>query len=329
MTPVGTFPLSRRRWMAAAASVALPGIARATVWPSKPIRWIVPYAAGGPSDVFSRPVAAQLAEVLRQPVVVENHGGAGGNVGCKRIAMAEPDGYTIGLASTGSHAINPSIYRKMPFDALSDFTPLTLACRYANQLIVRQDSPIRSVTDLLAYARQQPVSYGSAGEGASNHLSGEILARIAGVPMLHVPYRGNAPAVAALLAGDITFMFDMPTNSQSLVSAGRLRQLAVTTEKRWPYLPQVPTMAESGISGFADAGTDLWFALVAPARLPTLVRDKLHAALLASLRSAAVRQSASEQQFEIWTSTPAQLVDEIKTGMARWGRIAQAAGVQV
>ncbi|OVZ65599.1 MULTISPECIES: tripartite tricarboxylate transporter substrate binding protein [unclassified Pigmentiphaga] len=321
--------VSRRQVLAGFASVALPGSVRAAEWPARPIRWIVPYAVGGPSDAFSRPVAAQLAEVLKQPVVVENFGGAGGNVGCKRIAAAEPDGYTIGLATTGSHSINPSVYPKMPFDAVADFTPLTLACRYANQLIVRSDSPIRNVKDLLEYAKQHPVSYGSAGVGASNHLSGEILSHIGQVPMLHVPYRGNAPALAALLAGDITFMFDMPTNSQPLVSAGRVRQLAVTTAKRWPYLPNVPTMEEAGFSGFTEAGTDLWFAVVGPAKLPRDIREKLHAALLTSLRSPQVRQSASEQQFEIWTSTPQELATEIKVGMDRWGGIARAAGIKV
>ena len=327
---VGRKPgLTRRNMLAASAAVAFPGISVATTWPARPIRWIVPYAAGGPGDAFSRPVALQLSEVLKQPVVVENLGGAGGNVGSKRIALSEPDGYTIGLASTGSHSINPVIYPKMPFDPIKDFTPLTLACRYANQLIVRNDSPVRSVADLIEYAKSHPTSYGSAGVGASNHLSGEILSNVAKVPMLHVPYRGNAPALAGLLSGDITFMFDMPTNAQSLVNAGRVRQLAVTTAQRWPYLPHVPTMAEAGVQGYTDAGTDLWFAVVAPARLPRDVVEKLHAALLASLRSTNVRQSASEQQFEIWTSTPQELANEIRVGIERWGRIARAANIKL
>ncbi|MGB3071589.1 MAG: tripartite tricarboxylate transporter substrate binding protein [Ottowia sp.] len=324
--------VGRRQLLAAtgvaATSLALPIGTWAQQWPARPIRWIVPYAAGGPSDVFTRPVAAELSGILGQPVVVENISGAGANIGCERVAKSAPDGYTLGLASTGSHAVNPHIYAKSPFDPLADFTHLTLTCRYVNQLIVNSQSPIRSIADLVDYAKQHPAAYGSAGVGATNHLSGELLSRVAGVPLLHVPYRGNAPALAALMGGDITFMFDMPTNSQSAVAAGRVRQLAVTTAKRWRYLPDVPTMAEAGVKGFAEAGTDLWFAAVAPPGLPQDIRTRLHAALLRALHSPRVAQIAGEQQFEIWTSTPEELVHEIRTGLDRWGRIARASGAK-
>lgn len=327
--PTARPALRRRRLLAGAAGLlALPAVRADERWPARPLRWIVPYAAGGPSDVFTRPVAAELATLLGQPVVVENIGGSGGNIGCDRVARAAPDGYTIGLASTGTHSVNPNLYARQPFDPVADFTPLTLACRYANQLVVNAQSPVRSVADLIAYARQHPVAYGSAGVGATNHLSGEILSRVAGVPMVHVPYRGNAPALAALMGGEITFMFDMPTNSQGAIAAGRVRALAVTTQRRWPYLPEVPTMEEAGVSGFADAGADLWFGVVAPPRLPAALRGRLQGALVQALRSPRVRQSASEQLFEIWTSTPDGLVQEIRTGLDRWGRIARAAGVK-
>ncbi|MGE8449854.1 MAG: Bug family tripartite tricarboxylate transporter substrate binding protein [Pseudomonadales bacterium] len=313
---------------AAALGAGLGVVRAADTLPSRPIRWIVPYAAGGPSDVFTRPIAAVVSEILRQPVIVENLGGSGGNIGCARIARAAADGYTIGLISTGTHTINPHIYPKLSFDPLSDFTPLTLACRYANQLIVNSQSGIRTVSDLVARAKVQTVSYGSAGIGASNHLSGEILSRVAGVPLVHVPFRGNGLALAALMAGDITFMFDMPTNSQPAVTAGRVRQLAVTTAKRWSFLPTIPTMAEAGFGGFNEVGADLWFAVAAPPRLPEDIRSRLYAALTEALRSPRVSKTANEQQFEIWTSTPEDLVREIHTGLDRWGRIARTAGVK-
>jgi tripartite-type tricarboxylate transporter receptor subunit TctC len=227
--------------VAIAACVLLPHAAIAQPYPSKPIRWIVPFPPGGPTDGFSRGAAQKLSEVLGQPVIVENVPGAGASIGMERIARSAPDGYTIGLATTGTHAINPHLYgSRLPHDTSRDFTPLTLAVRYVNVLVVNPKLGIESVPDLVAYARAHPdkVTFGSAGNGSSNHLSGEVLKMLTGAPMQHVPYRGSAPALADVIAGNITFMFDILITAMPSVQAGRVKALGVTSERRSPYAPR-------------------------------------------------------------------------------------------
>ena len=200
-------------------------------FPQKPIKWIVPFPPGGPTDSFSRPVAQKLSEILGQPVVVENIPGAGASIGMDRIAKSPADGYTIGLATTGTHSINPHLFgARLPHDTSRDFTPLTLAVRYINVLVVNPRLGINSVGDLVAYAKANPgkVTFGSAGNGSSNHLSGEALKYVTGAPMQHIPYRGSAPALADVIGGNITFMFDSPVTAMPSVRAGRVKALAVS-----------------------------------------------------------------------------------------------------
>ena len=327
---------TRRSLLAALATApvlfAAPAVAQKSDFPTKPIRWIVPFPPGGSTDTFSRPVAARLSEILGQPVVVENVPGAGASIGMDRVAKSAPDGYTIGLATTGTHAINPHLYgAKLPHDTSRDFTALTLAARYFNVLLVNPKLNVNSVQDLLAYAKANPdkVTFGSAGNGSSNHLSGEVLKLVTGLPMTHVPYRGAAPALADLIAGNITFMFDVQVTAIPAANAGRVKALAITADKRSPFAPGLPTMAEAGVKGFTEAGSDLWFGIVGPAGIPKPVIDKLNRALVEALRSPQVRERVAAQGFELWTSTPEEFAVVIRTDRDKWGRIVRGSGAKV
>ena len=306
--------------------------AGAQTYPSKPLRWIVPFPPGGSTDGFSRPLAAKLSELLGQPVVVENIGGAGASIGSDRIAKAAPDGYTIGLATTGSHAINPHIYgAKLPHDTIRDFTHIALAVSYVNVLVVNPGVPAKSVAELIAYAKANPgkVSFGSAGNGSSNHLSGEVLKVLTKAPMEHIPYKGSGPAMTDVMAGNITFMFDVLITSIPQMNAGRVRALAVTSAKRSPYMPEVPTMDESGVPGYNEAGSELWFGIVGPAGIPKPIVARLNEKLIEALRAPDMRQRIRIQAFDLWTSTPAEFTAVLKADHAKWGRIVRAAGARI
>src|SRR6185503_655156 len=301
-------------------------------YPAKPLKWIVPFPPGGPTDSFSRPVAAKLGELLGQPVVVENIAGAGASIGTDRLAKSPADGYTVALATTGTHAINPHLYgARLPYDALKDFTPLTLSVRYVNVMEVNPGVPAGNVAELVAYAKANPgkVTFGSAGNGSSNHLSGEVLKLVTGAPMQHVPYKGSAAALTDVMAGNLTYMFDILVTSIPQVRAGRVRALAVTSQTRSPHAPEIPTMAESGIKGYSEAGADLWFGIVAPAGLPKAVTAKLNEKLIEAMRSPEIRQRISAQMFELWTSTPEEFARVIRTDHEKWGRIVKASGAKV
>ncbi len=301
-------------------------------YPAKPIRWIVPFPPGGPTDTFSRPVAQKLSEIVGQPVIIENVGGAGGSLGVDRIAKSEPDGYTLGLATTGTQTINPHLYgKRLAYDALKDFTDLTLAVRYVNLLIVNPRVPAKSVAELVAYAKANPgkVTFGSAGNGSSNHLSGEVLKYVTGAPMTHVPYKGSAAALTDVIAGNITCMFDILVTALPQAHAGHVRALAVTSATRSPFAPDIPTMEESGIKGYSDAGADLWFGIIAPAGLPRPVTARLNGALVQALRSPDIRQRLSAQAFEPWTSTPEEFARVIRSDYEKWGRIVKASGARI
>jgi tripartite-type tricarboxylate transporter receptor subunit TctC len=301
-------------------------------YPAKPLKWIVPFPPGGPTDSFSRPVAQKLAELLGQPVVVENVAGAGASIGTDRLAKSAADGYTVALATTGTHAINPHLYgARLPYDALKDFTPLTLAVRYVNVLVINPNVAVTTVADLVAYAKANPgkVSFGSAGNGSSNHLSGEVLKYVTGAPMQHVPYKGSAPALTDVISGNLTYMFDILVTSLPQARSGRVRALAVTSATRSPFAPDIPTMAESGIPGYSEAGADLWFGVVAPAGLPGALTSLLNERLIEALRSPDIRQRLSSQAFELWTTSPEEFAGVIRADHEKWGRIVRASGARV
>lgn len=317
----------------ALAGLAAPGASRAqTGYPNRPIHWIVPFAPGGPTDSYSRPIAQKLSELIGQPVVVENVPGAGASIGMDRVAKAAPDGYTIGLATTGTHAINPAVYgKRLPHDTSRDFSPLTLGVRYVNVLVINPKLGINTVAELVDYAKANPgkVTFGSAGNGSSNHLSGEALKLVTGAPMQHIPYRGSALALADVVAGNITFMFDILITSIPQARTGRVKALAVTSDRRSPYAPDVPTMAESGVSGFSEAGSDLWFGIVGPAKIPRPIVMKLNETLIAAMRSPDMRERASAAGFELWTSSPEEFAEVVRVDRAKWTKIVEASGAKL
>jgi tripartite-type tricarboxylate transporter receptor subunit TctC len=305
--------------------------AAAQSYPSKPLRWIVPFPPGGPTDTFSRAAAQKLSETLKQPVVVENRAGAGAAIGMEALAKSAPDGYTIGLSTTGSHAINPHLYAKLAYDPVRDFAPITLAISYVNVLVINPGLPVKSAAELVSWAKANPgkATFGSAGNGSSNHLFGELLKTITGAPMQHVPYKGSAAALTDVIAGNIAFMFDILNVSGPQIRAGRVRGIAVASAKRSPYMPELPTLAESGVKGFEEAGSDLWFGIMAPAGTPKPIVAKLNEALITSLRSPDMRERVRAQSLDLWTSTPEEFAAVLKSDLARWGKVVKASGARV
>ena len=315
---------------ALAATAGFPSFAQ--TYPARPIKWIVPFPPGGPTDTFSRAVAQQLSEALGQSVVIENRGGAGGGVGMDALAKSAPDGYTIGLSTTGTHAINPALYgAKIPYNALKDFTPLTLAVSYINLLVINANHPAKNLKELIEFAKSNPgkVTFGSAGNGSSNHLSGELLKTLTGAPMQHIPYKGSAPALTDVMAGTLTFMYDIPNACLQHVRAGRLRALAVTSAKRSPFVPDVPTMEEGGVAGYAAAGSELWFGIMGPAGIPKPIVEKLNAELIKVMRSLAMRERIRGQFFDPWTSTPDEFRKVIEADGKKWGKIVAQSGAKI
>ena len=316
----------------AAALLLFTPPAGAQTWPAKAIKWIVPFPPGGPTDTFSRAVAQKLSEALGQPVVIENRAGAGGGVGMDALAKSAPDCYTIGLSTTGTHAINPALYgAKIPYNALTDFTPLTIAVAYINILVINPNHPAKNVKELVEFARANPgkVTFGSAGNGASNHLSGEVLRSLTGTQMQHIPYKGSAPALTDVMAGNITCMYDVPNTVLPQIRAGRVRGLAVTSAKRSPYAPDLPTMEEAGVPGYSSAGSDLWFGIMGPKGIPKPIVAKLNTELIKVLRSPDMREKVRGQFFELWTSTPEEFAAVIKSDSAKWGKIVKDSGARI
>ena len=248
------------------------------------------------------------------------------------LAKSAPDGYTIGLSTTGTHAINPALYgAKIPYNALKDFTPLTLAVSYINLLVINANHPAKNLKELIEFAKSNPgkVTFGSAGNGSSNHLSGELLKTLTGAPMQHIPYKGSAPALTDVMAGTLTFMYDIPNACLQHVRAGRLRALAVTSAKRSPFVPDVPTMEEGGVAGYAAAGSELWFGIMGPAGIPKPIVEKLNAELIKVMRSLAMRERIRGQFFDPWTSTPDEFRKVIEADGKKWGKIVAQSGAKI
>jgi tripartite-type tricarboxylate transporter receptor subunit TctC len=320
--------LSRRALIAALGVAGLP--AAAQTYPSKPIRWIVPYAAGGPADALVRAVAPRLSESLGVPVLVDNRGGAGGSLALEQLAKAPPDGYTIALGGTGTHSLNPYIQANMPYDPIKDFEPVTPIVSYVNVLVVNAQVPVKTVAELVAYAKADPskVTFASGGTGTSNHLAGELLKTVTGAPIVHVPYRGSGPGMADVIAGHVTCMFDILVTVLPQIQAGKVRALAVTSAKRSPYAPDIPTMAESGVPGYADAGNDLWFGVFTPAGTPRPIVDRLNAEIRKVLGSPELSQVLKAQGYDAWTLDPAFFASFMRDDRAKWGKVVEAAGIK-
>lgn len=299
-------------------------------FPSKPIRMIVPFAAGGPADVLARSLAKGLGDSIGQPVIVDNRTGAGGSIGIDMVVKSPADGYTIGMAHTGSTAINPHIYTKHPYDPRKDLTPITPVVSYTNVLVVNPKLPVRSLREFIVWTKaNKGATIASGGNGATNHLSAELLKFLTGADLTHVPYKGNAPALVDVMSGNVSAMFDIPITSLPQIKAGRLIPLAVTSEQRSSYLPDVPTMAEAGIPGFKEVGSDLWFGLVAPANLPQPILDRLHEATLTAMQTIELKQAIRGMAYEPWTLSPAEFKSFIRTDYDKWAKVVKLAGAKV
>jgi tripartite-type tricarboxylate transporter receptor subunit TctC len=310
----------------------LPVGAIAQAWPTKPVRFVVPYPPGGPLDQVARALAESLRDPLGQPVVVENRPGAGGNIGADQVAKSAPDGYSIVMGAVATHAINPYLYAKMPYDANRDFTPVTRVAVVPNVLVMNPEAAqrlrIASVADLITYAKANPgkLNYASGGNGSAGHLAGELFKAMAGVSMVHIPYNGAAPAQLGLLAGQTDLMFDNLASAAAQVRAGKLKGFAVTTANRSGFFPELPTVAESGLPGF-DIST--WFGIFAPAGTPGPIVDRLHAEFSKALGSAPIRQRLERLAAEPAPMSPQAFASFVRSEQAKYERVVKASGARI
>lgn len=320
---------ARRAFLACAAAAAWLNAAPAladTAWPDKPVRLIVPYTPGGATDIVARLVSQKLADDTKWTFIVDNRAGGNGNIGMDVVAKAKPDGYTIGLGQTANLAINPTLFPKMPYDALKDLMPVSVVASQPVVLVVRADAPFKSLADLVAAAKAKPgeIRQALAGTGTLGHMAGEVLAKRAGFKVLNVPYKGAAPAITDLLGGQTDCMFATPQGALAMVKGGKLRALAVTSAKRLPVMPDVPTVAES-YKGFEAVD---WKALVVPAGTSADIVKKLNAAVDKALaKPATISQLLAEGSTPVG-GTPEQAAQYIKSEHARWGVAVREAGVR-
>ena len=302
--------------------------AQAQPYPSKPIRYIVPFAPGGTTDILGRMVAAGLASSLGQPVVVENKPGQAGSIGSTELARAAPDGYTLGGGTISSHAINVTLYPSLPYDPLKDFAPITMLATLPNMLIVHPSLNVNSVKELIALLKSNPnkYSFGSAGNGTSQHISGELFKIMTGTQMQHIPYKGSGPMIPDLLAGTIQLSFENITTAYPPVKAGRLRALAVTSSKRSFVAPDVPTMAEAGLAGYDISS---WQAMYAPAGTPREIVARLHAETAKILRAPENQKKLSDLGLDAGGMPPDELLALMRSDIPRLGRVVRESGAKV
>jgi tripartite-type tricarboxylate transporter receptor subunit TctC len=314
----------RRLVRTAALSAAILALAaQAADFPVRPVRLIVPFSPGGGADQLARTLQPALGNALGQTVVIDNRGGASGIIGAELAARAAPDGHTLLLITT-THAVNPALNRKLPYDLLRDFEPITLAVTQPNVLVVHPAVQAKSVRELIALARASRLTYASGGSGSQPHLGGELLQWVAGVELTHVPFKGSGPGVAALVGGQVTLMFVGPLAIEGHVRAGRLRALAIADRKRSAILPDVPTAAEAGAAGI-ESGT--WYAFLAPARTPRAVVETLHARVTATMALPEVRSRLLGQGAEIAGSGPRELGQFLREELAKWAATIKRAGI--
>ena len=314
--------------LAIGASLVAATEAAAQGYPSRPVKLVVPFPPGGPLDIVGRTIAQKLSDAWGQSVVVDNRPGAGGNIGADVVAKSAPDGYTILMGALSTHAVNPSLYAKMPYDAVKDFAPITLVAITPNVLVVNASLPVNSAKEFVAYARANSgkLAFGSGSNGSAGHLAGELFKVETATDIIHVPYKGGAPATQALLAGDTQFMFDNLANATPQIKAGKLKALAVTTAERSKLAPELPTMAEAGLPGF-DIST--WFGLLAPAGTPKDVIAKWNAEVTKILSSPEMRERLTAQGAEPAPMTPDQFAAFIQSEITKYARIVKASGSKV
>jgi tripartite-type tricarboxylate transporter receptor subunit TctC len=328
----GPAPFSSRRrhlLLGSAALLAAPGAAWSQAYPTKPIRLVVPSAAGGSPDAICRALAVELAKGLGQAVIVDNKPGASGVIGTLEVTRAAPDGLTLGYANVGTLAINQSLLTgNLPYDADKQLVGLALLGHVQNALVVRADLPVKSVAELIAYAKQRPgkLSMGSAGNGTTGHLGGELFKEMAGVFMVHVPYRGSPQAIQDLMGSQVDLMFDNLSSIGSHIRSGRVRALAVSGEVRSPQFPDLPTMAEAGVKGYA---TVAWGGLVAPAATPPDIVARLHSEINKALSSKTLRDLYAPLAFEVTSGPPNALFERARRERPMWAQVVKRSGASV
>jgi tripartite-type tricarboxylate transporter receptor subunit TctC len=313
--------------LAAAAAVLLTiaGAAAADDYPNKPVRLIVPFPPGGSNDVVGRLIAKQLTDKLGQNVFVDNRGGAGSLIGTDALAKAAPDGYTLGIGSI-AFAVNPALHKQLPYDPYKSFEPVSILATGPNVLVVNPDLPVKSVADLIALAKKEPgkLNYASAGVGSFQHLGGELFKLMAGVDIVHVPYKGGGPAMQDVVAGHVKIMFSSLIQTTPFIKSGHLRALGVGGEKRNPVLPDVPTIAEAGVPGYA---ADNWWGILVPTGTPKPIVDKLYQAIQECMKAPDVQEAFAREGAAPVTMTAAQFRDFIKAEIDKWGRVVKEGGI--
>jgi tripartite-type tricarboxylate transporter receptor subunit TctC len=297
-------------------------------YPAKPIRIIVPFPAGGIADLFGRVIGQKFSEAWGQPVVVDNRPGAGGNIGAEIVAKSPPDGYTLVTGSIGTHAVNVSLFSKLPYDPIRDFAPVSLIMEAEGLLVVHPSVPARSVKDLIALARSRPgqLSYASAGHGTAAHLAGELFKSMAKVDMVHVPYKGNVPAITDLIAGQTSLLFATMPTVLPQVQAGRLRALAVTSSARSPAAPQLPTIAEAALPGYSVTN---WIGIFAPAGTPREVVLKLNGEIVRTMQAPDIQKRLLNEGAKFTPWSPDQFASFVNAELAKWAKVVKEAGIRV
>lgn len=316
-----------RTLLVLAAAILSCTAAQAQTYPAKPVRLIVPFPAGGGADIFARLIGRKLGEVMGQQFVADNRAGASGMIGCELAARAAPDGYTLLMGTTGTHTTNPAVYAKMPYDPVRDFSPISLVAESPFVLIVHPSLPVRSVKEMIAFARKRPgeLTYGSSGVGSSSHLGFELFNTMAGIKGIHVPYKGLPAATADTIAGNIVMSWDSITASGPYIRSGRVRALGIGSVKRSALMPGIPTISEAGLKGF-ELGS--WYALFGPAGMRPDTVSRLHGAVITGLAAKDLREQFSALGAEAVGGTPDELAAVVKRDIAKWAQVARAANVK-
>ena len=327
--------MQRRAFAAFVAACALAAVApvHAQAWPAKPVRIVVPFPPGGTTDIVARSLGAELQKMWGQPVVIDNRAGAGGNIGADAVAKSPADGYTVLMGTVGTHAINAALFahngQKMPFDPVKDFVPVTLCAAVPNVMVINPKLPVNSVPEFIAYAKANPgkLNMASSGNGTSIHLAGELFKTVTGIYMVHFPYRGSAPAITDVIAGNMNVMFDNLPSALPHIKSGRLKALAVTSKNPSPALPGIPTVEQA--ANLKDFDASSWFGLFAPAGTPRAIVDKMQADVAKALAVPEVRERFVAQGAEPGGNTPDQFAAFVKAESDKWARVVKFSNARV